>query len=149
MNITFAELKENDLCFMDEDEKLYDVNTYEDFIDKIIDKLKEVKGTEEFDRYLYHILEDCKKLRVGKKQYIRIDINRILDDVRDWYYDNASSLDMDYEVYITDKAVKGLEKFVNELHEHNHVYEEGKFLGYMDLSLDVEQAIGEYFGEDL
>ena len=146
-NITIKQFKKEDLCIENfGKEHLYDYSTIEEFYESIVYDLNQETDIIEFDNAYKSFIEQAKHIIVFKKLPIRIDYGGIENYIEDWYYDNASGIDFDYEVYLTEKAKILLEKLVKEIHKHNQVYKSGGFVGYIDLSSEVQEYIETYKG---
>ena len=148
-NITIKQLKKEDLCIVDFDgEHLYDYCTIEEFYESIINCLSQETDITEFDNACKSFIEQSKYVKVFKKRPIRINYGCIKNYIEEWYYDNASSSDYNYEVDLSEKAEKLLEKLTKEIHKDNQVYSSGTFIGYIDLSNEVQEYINEYEVEE-
>lgn len=146
-NITSKQLKKEDLCIEDFDEEhLYDYSTIEEFYESIVYDLSQETDIIEFDNVYKSFIEKSKHIKVYSKLPTRISYGCIENYIEEWYYDNASGIDFDYEVDLTEKAKKLLEKLVKEIHKHNQVYKSGVFVGYIDLSSEVQEYIETYKG---
>lgn len=148
-NITSKQLKKEDLCIEDFSENhLYDYSTIEEFYESIVYDLNQETDIIEFDNACKSFIEQSKHIKVFKKLPTRINYGCIENYIEEWYYDNASGVDFDYEVNLTEKAKILLEKLVKEIHKHNQVYKSGAFVGYIDLSSEVQEYIETYKGEN-
>lgn len=146
-NITIKQFKKEDLCIEDfAEEHLYDYSTIEEFYESIVYDLNQENDIIEFDNAYKSFIEQAKHIKVFKKLPTRIDYGCIENYIEEWYYDNASGVDFDYEVDLTEKAKILLEKLVKEIHKHNQVYKSGAFIGYIDLSSEVQEYIETYKG---
>lgn len=146
-NITIKQFKKEDLCIEDfAEEHLYDYSTIEEFYESIVYDLNQETDIIEFDNVYKSFIEQAKHIKVFKKLPTRIDYGCIENYIEEWYYDNASGIDFDYEVDLTEKAKVLLEKLVKEIHKHNQVYKLGAFIGYIDLSNDIKEYIEDYKG---
>lgn len=146
-NITIKQFKKEDLCIEDfAEEHLYDYFTIEEFYESIVYDLNQETDIIEFDNVYKSSIEQAKHIKVFKKLPTRIDYGSIENYIEEWYYDNASGVDFDYEVDLTEKAKILLEKLVKEIHKHNQVYKSGAFVGYIDLSSEVQEYIETYKG---
>lgn len=144
-NITIKQFQKEDLCLEDfSEERLYDYCTLEEFYEDIINTLSQETDVVEFDNACKSFIEQAKKIKVFKKLPIRINYGCIKNYIEEWYYDNASSIDYDYEVELSKKAEILLEKLTKEIHKHNQVYRSGVFIGYIDLSNEVQEYIEDY-----
>lgn len=150
MKVTIEQLKNQDLCFGSKiEDKLYDYQTLEEFYEDHINFFNELTDPQEFINAIETNIEQAKQLDVYFKLPIQIGVNRVKDYIEDWYYDTASTPDMDYEVCFTDKANNLLDKLIKEIHNHNTVYETGKFFGTIDLSKPLKQYIDEEYADEL
>lgn len=148
-NITIKQLKKEDLCIEDfSEEHLYDYCTIEEFYESVVNDLSQETDIVEFDNACKSYVEQAKHIKVFKKLPIRINYDWIVSGIEEWYYDNASCADYDYEVQISEKAENLLEKFVKEIHKNNQVYRSGSFVGYIDLSKEIKEYIDDYRSED-
>ena len=146
-NITSKQLKKEDLCIEDFSEQhLYDYSTIEEFYESIVYDLNQETDIIEFDNACKSFIEQSKHIKVFKKLPTIIDYGCIENYIEEWYYDNASGIDFDYEVDLTEKAKILLEKLVKEIHKHNQVYKSGAFVGYIDLSSEMKEYIEIYEG---
>lgn len=146
-NITIKQFKKENLCIeVFAEEHLYDYSTIEEFYESIVYDLNQETDIVEFDNAYKSFIEQSKHIKVFKKLPIRIDYGCIENYIEEWYYDNASGVDFDYEVDLTEKAKMLLEKLVKEIHKHNQVYKSGAFVGYIDLSSEVQEYIETYKG---
>ena len=146
-NITSKQLKKEDLCIEDFSEQhLYDYFTIEEFYESIVYDLNQETDIIEFDNACKSFIEQSKHIKVFKKLPTRINYGCIENYIEEWYYDNASGVDFDYEVDLTEKAKILLEKLVKEIYKHNQVYKSGVFVGYLDLSSEVQEYIETYKG---
>ena len=147
-NITIKQFKKEDLCLEDfNEERLCDYCTLEEFYEDIINTLSQETDIVEFDNACKSFIEQAKKIKVFKKLPIRINYGCIKNYIEEWYYDNASSIDYDYEVDLSEKAEILLDKLTKEIHKNNPVYESGAFVGYIDLSNEVQEYIEDYRGD--
>ena len=147
-NITIKQFKKEDLCIEDfSEEHLYDYCTIEEFYEGIVNDLTQETDIVEFDNACKSYIEQAKHIKVFKKLPIRIDYGWIKNNIEEWYYDNASNIDYDYEVELSKKAENLLEKLVKEIHKNNPVYRSGAFIGYIDLSNEVQEYIEDYRGD--
>ena len=147
-NITLKQFKKEDLCINDfSDEHLYDCCTIEEFYESIVNDLTQETDIVEFDNACKSYIEQAKHIKVFKKLPIRINYECIKNYIEEWYYDNASNIDYDYEVELSEKAENLLEKLVKEIHKDNQVYRSGAFVGYIDLSKEVQEYIEDYRGD--
>lgn len=146
-NITIKQFKKENLCIEDFDEEhLYDYSTIEEFYESIVYDLNQETDIVEFDNAYKSFIEQAKRIKVFKKLPIRIDYGCIENYIEEWYYDNASGIDFDYEVDLTEKAKILLEKLVKEIYKHNQVYKSGVFVGYLDLSSEIQEYIETFKG---
>lgn len=147
--ITLKELKNEDLCFEDEfGEKIYDYSTLEEYYEDVIDFLSCETDITEFNNACERCIEVAKKIKVFKKKFIKIGFNRIKDYIEEWYYDNASNANFDYELYFSDRADKLLTRLVEVIHKNNEVYEPSRSVGFIDLSKELKEYIDDYYKED-
>ena len=134
--VTIKQLKKQDLCIQDfRKNLLYDYYTLEYFYSSILDELN--------DNTYKEFMEKSKHIKVFNKYQIRISSINIKECINEWYYHQGNNSEFDYEVNITDKANKLLDKLVKEIHKHNKRYEVNSFVGYIDLSKELKKYIGE------
>ena len=132
--VTIKQLKKQDLCIQDfRKNLLYDYSTLEYFYSSIVDELNE-ENYKDF-------MEKAKNIKVFTKYQIRISSVSIKECINEWYYHQGNNIEFDYEVNLTDKAKKLLDKLAKEIHQHNERYEVNSFVGYIDLSRELKKHI--------
>lgn len=132
--VTIKQLKKEDLCIQDFRKNiLYDYSTLEYFYSSILDELN--------DNTYKEFMEKSKHIKVFTKYQIKISSVSIKECINGWYYHQGDNSEFDYEVNLTDKAKKLLDKLAKEIHQYNKRYEVNSFVGYIDLSSELKKYI--------
>ena len=133
--VTIKQLKKEDLCIQDfRKNLLYDYSTLKYFYSSILDELN--------DNTYKEFMEKSKHIKVFTKYQIKINSVSIKECINEWYYHQGNNIEFDYEVNLTDKAKKLLDKLAKEIHQNNKRYEVNYFVGYIDLSRELKKYIG-------
>lgn len=147
MQISLEQLEKEALCFEDmNQEKLYDSNTMDDFFESEIYAINEADPVE-FRDACDELVENCKQLKVFKKDYFRIGVHRIEEWIQDYFDDNYGTSD-EYTVYFNETTENLLKEFLKTVEEDNQVYTTDECVGYIDLSEEIKEYKNNYFVEE-
>lgn len=143
--VTLEKFKRKDLCF-EYRCKIYDYNYLNEFYEDISKELFEETDPVEFDIALANIVEKLRKIKVFNKNKFSVPADKMKEWLQGYIWEvySVNVFDFGFELKFSQKAEKLLTKLAKVVSDDNKFYTTGSFVGFIDLSKEVE----EYFGDD-